>query len=32
LEKEAQQRFESGQEMADSMKLCQEHILEMEAA
>ncbi|MDH3632592.1 MAG: serine/threonine-protein kinase [Gammaproteobacteria bacterium] len=32
LEKEAQQRFESGQEMADTMKLCQEHIREMEAA
>ena len=32
LEKEAQARFISGQEMADSMKRCQEHIREMEAA
>jgi len=32
LDKDAQQRFESGKEMADSMKRCQEHISEMEAA
>jgi serine/threonine-protein kinase len=32
LEKEAQERFASGQEMADTMKRCQEHIREMEAA
>lgn len=32
LEKDAQQRFESGTELANSMKLCQEHIREMEAA
>ncbi|MDH3857154.1 MAG: serine/threonine-protein kinase [Gammaproteobacteria bacterium] len=32
LAKEAQDRFESGAEMADSMQRCQEHIREMEAA
>jgi len=32
LAKEAQQRFASGAEMAETMKLCQEHIREMEAA
>ena len=32
LQKEAQQRYTSGKQMAASMKRCQEHIREMEAA
>ncbi len=32
LEKDPQQRYASGKEMEETMKLCQEHIKEMEAA
>ena len=32
LQKEADNRFASGKQMAEAMKLCQEHIKEMNAA
>ena len=32
LQKEAEQRFQTGKEMALAMRMCREHIAEMEAA
>jgi serine/threonine-protein kinase len=32
LQKEAQSRFDSGQQMAEAMTICQEHIREIDAA